>query len=49
MKQISILRDFKRLKGTNFSVFEDFSKKPASIGKEKWKKVLKNRKGGKIS
>ena len=38
-----------KLKGTNFLVFENFSKTTASIRKEKWKEVLKNRKNGKIS
>ena len=47
--KLDILRNCKKLKGTNFSVFEDFSKETASIRKEKWKEVLKNRKDGKIS
>ena len=47
--KLDILRNCKKLKGTNFSIFEDFSKETASIRKEKWKKVLKNRKDGKIS
>ena len=46
-KQVGYL--FKKLKGINFSIFEDFSKETASIRKEKWKEVLKNRKDGKIS
>ena len=46
--KLDILRNCKKLKGTNFSVFEDFSKKTASIRKEKWKEVLKIRKDGKI-
>ena len=46
---LDILRNCKKLKGTNFSIFEDFSKETASIRKEKWKEVLKNRKDGKIS
>ena len=37
-----ILRNCKKLKGTNFSVFQNFRKENASIGKmEKWKEVLK--------
>ena len=40
--KLDILRNCKKLKGTNFSVFEDFSKETASIRKEKWKEVLKN-------
>ena len=47
--KLDILRNFKKLKGTNFSVFEDFSKETASIRKEKWKEVLKYRKNGRIS
>ena len=47
--KLDILRNCKKLKGTNFSVFEHFSKETASIRKEKWKEVLKNRKNGKIS
>ena len=47
--KLDILRNCKKLKGTNFSVFEDFSKETASIGIEKWKEVLKNQKDGKIS
>ena len=47
--KFDILRNCKKLKGTNFSVFEDFSKETASIRKEKWKEVLKNQKDGKIS
>ena len=43
------MRNCKELKGTNFSIFEDFSKETASIRKEKWKEVLKNQKDGKIS
>ena len=47
--KVDILRNCKKLKGTNFSIFEDFSKETARIRKEKWKEVLKNRKDGKIS
>ena len=43
------MRNCKKLKGTNSSVFEDFSKETASIRKEKWNEVLKNQKDGKIS
>ena len=46
--KLDILRNCKKLKGTNFSIFEDFSKETASIRKEKWKEVLKNRKDGQI-
>ena len=44
----NILRNCKKLKGTKFSIFEDFSKETMQIRKEKWKKVLANRKQGKI-
>ena len=47
--KLDILRNCKKLKGTNFSIFEDFSKETARIRKEKWEEVLKNRKDGKIS
>ena len=47
--KLEILRNCKKVKGTNFSIFEDFNKETASIRKEKWKEVLKNRKDGKIS
>ena len=47
--RLDIFRNCKKLKGTNFLIFEDFSKETASIRKEKWKEVLKNRKDGKIS
>ena len=47
--KLDILRNCKKLKGTTFSIFEDFSKATASIRKEKWKEVLKNQKDGKIS
>ena len=40
-KKLDILRNCKKLKGTNFLVFDDFSKETASIRKEKWKVVLK--------
>ena len=33
--KLDILRNCKKLKGTNFSIFEDFSKETASIRKEK--------------
>ena len=32
--KLDILRNCKKLKGTNFSLFEDFSKETASIRKE---------------
>ena len=47
--KIDILRNCKKLEGTNFLIFEDFSKETTRIRKEKWKEVLKNRKDGKIS
>ena len=47
--KLDISRNCKKLKGTNFSVFEDFTKETAGIRREKWKEVLKNRKDGKIS
>ena len=40
--KLDIVRNCKKLKGTKFSVFEDFSKETASIRKEKWKEVLKS-------
>ena len=40
--KIDILRNFKKLKGTNFSIFEDFTKETTNIRKKKWKEVLKN-------
>ena len=39
--KLDLLRNCKKLKGTNFSFFEDFSKVTASIRKEEWKQVLK--------
>ena len=47
--KLDILRNCKKLKGTTFSVFENFSKETAGIRKEKWKEVLKNGKNGQIS
>ena len=47
--KINILRNFKKLKGTKISIFEDFSQETMQIRKEKWKEVLANRKQGKIS
>ena len=44
-----ILRNCKKLKGTDFSIFEDFCKETASVRKKKWKEVLKNQKDGQIS
>ena len=46
--KLDILRNYKKLKGINFSLFEDFSKETAGITKEEWRKVLKNQKDGKI-
>ena len=46
---LDILRNCKKLKGTNFLAFEDFSKETASIRKKKWKEAAKNQKGGQIS
>ena len=40
--KLDILRNCKKRKGTNFSIFEDFSKETASIRKENRKEVLKN-------
>ena len=37
--KLDILRNCKKMKGTNFSVFENFSKGTASIRKEKLKEV----------
>ena len=42
------MRNYKKLKGINFSLFEDFSEETAGITKEEWKKVLKSQKDGKI-
>ena len=47
--KLDILRNCKKLKGTNLSIFADSSKETTSIRKEKWKEVLKNRKDGMIS
>ena len=47
--KINILRNYKKLKGTKISIFEDFSQETMQIRKEKWKEVLANRKQGKIS
>ena len=47
--KLDIFRNCKKLKGTNFSIFEDFNKETASTRKKKWKEVLKNRNDGKIS
>ena len=44
-----ILRNCKKLKGTEFCVYEDFSKDTVNIRKELWKTVLANRKEGKVS
>ena len=43
-----ILRNYKKLKGINFSLFEDFSEETSRITKKEWKKVLKNQKDGMI-
>ena len=47
--KLDIVGNCKKLKGTNFPIFEDFREETASISKEKWKEVLKNEKDGKIS
>ena len=47
-EKINILRNYKKLKGTKISIFEDFSQEAMQIRKEKWKEVLANRKQGKI-
>ena len=46
--KIDILRNCKKLKRTKISIFEDFSQETIQIRKGKWKKVLSNRKEGKI-
>lgn len=46
--KLDILRNCQKLKGTNFSVFEDFSKETAGIKMGKWESVQKNRKNSKI-
>ena len=47
-KKLDILRNCKKLKVTNFSVFDDFSKETASIRKDERKEVLKNQKDGNV-
>ena len=47
--KLDIMRNCKKLNGTNFSIFEDFSKVTTGIRKEKWKEVSKNGKDDKIS
>ena len=42
--KLNILGNYKKLKGTNVSVSGDFSIETASIRKEKWTEVIKNRK-----
>jgi len=44
-----VLKNCGKLKGSNFCVYEDFSKETTVIRKEKWKQVLQNRKDGFIS
>ena len=46
--KIDILRNCKKVKGTKISIFEDFSQETMQIPKGKWKKVVSNRKQGKI-
>ena len=46
--KLDILRNYKKLKGINFSLFEDFSEETSRITKKEWKKVLKNQKDGMI-
>ena len=48
-EKLNILRNCKKLKGTNNSIVKDFSKKAMQIYKEKQKEVLTNRKLGKIA
>ena len=43
--KLDILRNCKKLEGTNFSIFQDFSKETANIRMDKWKEVLKKSKG----
>ena len=47
--KIYILGNYKKLKGTKISMFEDFSQETMQIRKEKWREVLANRKKVKIS
>ena len=47
--KIRILKNCKKLKGSNLSIYEDFSKETMEIRKEKWKEVMDNRRKGKIS
>ena len=44
-----ILRYWNKLRGTNHSVFENFSEETVRIRKRKWKEALKYQKDGKIS
>ena len=39
---MNILKNYKKLKNTTFSFFEDFSRETAAIRKEKWQEVLAN-------
>ena len=45
----NILRNGRKLKGTDIYINEDFSKETLAIRKELWQQVLKNRSNGKIS
>ena len=47
--KMNILKNFKQLKNTRLSIFEDFSRETAAIRKEKWQQVLANRKKYMIS
>ena len=47
--KINILRNCKKLKEANISIFENYSQETMQIHKEKWKEVIANRKQGKVS
>ena len=47
--KMNILRNYKKLKSTRFSIFKDFSRQTTAIRKEKWQEVLTNREKGTIS
>ena len=47
--KIQILRNCKKLKGTPYCVYEDFSKETVELRKKLWKQVLINRDNRKVS
>ena len=47
--KMNILKNYKKLKNTRFSIYEDFSGKTAAIHKGKWQEVLANSEKGMIS